>query len=303
MKVYVLYIRYACREFKGTTLKTTCFWPLFIAAFLLFIQLTQAQNSIPYGNNPAAGQYIVLNGIRHYYEVYGSGRPLLLIHGNSTGTKGWAAQIEWFSSKYRVFSVDCRGRGKSELGKDSLSFTQTAADMAAFIKSLKLDSVDVIGKSDGAIVALLMGIYHPAGINRIVAFAANMQPDSNALFPQLLKQVTAERMEAERMLAARDTTKNWLLEVQRNRLDEFQPHISAAELQRINVPVLVMSSDRDLIKLEHTIWIFKNIRLSNLAILPGETHHVPKQNPKLFNTVVDDFLSKTFLPESARFSH
>ena len=262
-----------------------------------------AQNVTPYGDNPGAGDYILLNGVRHYYEVYGKGSPLLLIHGNGTGTKGWAAQLEYFSSKYRVYSVDCRGRGKSDLGIDTLTFSQTAADMAAFIKALHLDSVAIIGKSDGAIVAILMGIYHPAGIKKIVAFAANMEPDGSAFYPRSLREITEARKFAESMLAAHDTTKNWMVEKQRFRLDEFQPHISAGELSRINVPVLVMSCDRDVIKLDHTFWIYRSIRHANLCILPGETHQVPKKNPQLFNKVVDDFLSRPFVPDAARFDH
>ena len=260
-----------------------------------------AQSTVRYGDNPEAGKYLLLNGVHHYYEVYGSGRPLLLIHGNSTATKGWAAQIDYFSKKYRVYSVDCRGRGKSDLGKDSLTFTQTAADMAAFITALKLDSVYVLGKSDGAIIAVLMGIHHPAHISKIVAFAGNMQPDSTALYPQVIADISAERQAAEKMLAAKDTTKNWKVEQQRLRLDEFQPHITAQELQRIKVPVLIMSCDRDVIKLSHTFWIYQNITFANLCILPGETHHVPRNNATLFNDVVDGFLSRPFKEDAARF--
>jgi hypothetical protein len=58
-----------------------------------------AQNNIPYGDNKDIGKYIQLNGAKHYYEVYGEGAPLLLIHGNSTGIKGWAPQIDFFSQK------------------------------------------------------------------------------------------------------------------------------------------------------------------------------------------------------------
>ncbi|MEO6305401.1 MAG: alpha/beta fold hydrolase, partial [Bacteroidia bacterium] len=83
-----------------------------------------ADARIPYGSNNAVGKFISLNGVKHYYEVYGQGTPLLLIHGNSTGIKGWAAQIEYFSKKYKVYAFDSRGRGKSDIGNDSLSFTE-----------------------------------------------------------------------------------------------------------------------------------------------------------------------------------
>jgi pimeloyl-ACP methyl ester carboxylesterase len=273
---------------------------LFLTLFMLsFFYNSVAQ--VPYGNNPEVGKYITLNGVKHYYEVYGSGAPLLLLHGNGTPTKGWAPQIEYFSKKYKVYSIDSRGRGKTEMGKDSLTFTRMASDMAVFIKEMKMDSVCVVGKSDGGIIAILMGIYHPGHIRKIVAFGANMWPDSTALYTETVEGMHAERVKAEEMLAAHDTTKNWLTERERYRLDEFQPHITAADLQKIKVPVLVMSTDRDVIREEHTLFIYRNIPNANLCILPNEKHGVSRLNPDLFNSTVDKYLSLPYKGNEMRF--
>ncbi|MES2382663.1 MAG: alpha/beta hydrolase [Bacteroidota bacterium] len=280
---------------KLTGLKVIC-----VAVFLLLL-LCKLSAQTAYGNNKEAGQYITLNGVKHYYEVYGNGKPLLLIHGNSTGIKGWVAQIEFFSKKYKVYAIDCRGRGNSDLGKDSLTFKQTAHDMATFIELLKLDSVNVIGKSDGGIVALMMGIYYPQHIHKMVAFSANLWPDTTTLLPETFTDIHNERVHAEKMLAMKDTTQNWYLTKLRNRLMEFQPHIALWDLQKIQVPVLVLSCDRDVVKEEHTLLIYKNIPKANLAILPNETHSVAKQNPGLFNTTIERFLAEPFKGYSRRF--
>ncbi|MES2780769.1 MAG: alpha/beta hydrolase [Bacteroidota bacterium] len=255
---------------------------------------SNAQTNIPYGDNENAGKYIMLNGVKHYYEMYGSGAPMVLIHGNTTGTKGWAAQIEFFSRKYTVYSIDCRGRGKSDLGKDSLTYMQQTRDINAFIEQLKLDSVCIVGKSDGGIIGIMLGIYFPQHIKKIVAFGANMEPDTNALYPHTVWEMHEERVKADKMLLAKDTTKNWLLVQQCNRMMEFQPHISAADLRSIKVPVLVMSCDRDVIKEEHTFFIYKNIPKANLCILPNEKHQVARLNATLFNTTIDRYLSEPF---------
>jgi beta-lactamase class A len=168
--------------------------------------ISNVKNEI--GNNPNTGKYITLNGAKHYYEVYGEGTPLLLIHGNSTPTRGWAPQIEFFKKKYKVYSIDCRGRGKSELGDDSLTYMQQTKDMAEFMDKLQLDSVNVVGKSDGGIIGILLGINFPKRIKRIVAFGANMQPDTTALFAESVKEIHDERIKADKMLLAKDTTKN-----------------------------------------------------------------------------------------------
>ncbi len=262
-----------------------------------------SQSKIPYGNNSKAGAFIMINGVKHYYEAYGKGCPLLLIHGNRTGISGWAAQIEYFSKSYKVYAIDCRGRGNSELGKDTLSYLQQANDMAEFVKQLKLDSVYVAGKSDGAIIAIMMGIYYPEKIKKIVAFGANMWPDSTALYPQAVEDAKNDRAMADKMLAAKDTTQNWYLIQQRNRMMEFQPHLTAEDLHKIKVPVLVMSCDRDVIKEEHTFFIYRNIPMANLAIIAGETHHIARQNPALFNSTVAKFLSEPFKGETLRFNN
>ncbi|MFM2223926.1 MAG: hypothetical protein RJA07_128 [Bacteroidota bacterium] len=273
----------------------------FLIALLVFSSSLFAQQKIDYGNNPQAGNYITINGVKLYYEVYGEGKPLLLIHGNSTATKGWALQIEYFKRKYKVYSIDCRGRGKSELGKDTLTYIQQAKDMAEFMEKLQLDSVNVVGKSDGGIIGILLGINFPKRIKKIVAFGANMQPDTTALFAESVKEIHDERINADKMLAAKDTIKNWLVEQQRFRMMEFQPHISAVDLHKIKVPVLVMSCDRDLIKEEHTFFIYKNIRYTNLCILPNEKHGIARLNPDLFNATVDKYLSEPFHNNDYRF--
>ena len=262
-----------------------------------------AQNRIPYGNNPVAGKYMTLNGVKLYYEVYGNGKPLVLIHGNSTATKGWASQIDYFAKKYTVYSIDCRGRGKSELGKDSLTYKQQAADIHAFIEQLKLDSVCIVGKSDGGIIGIMLGIYFPEHLVKIVAFGANMEPDTNALFPNTVAEIHDERVKADKMLGAKDTSKNWKVEQQRYRMMEFQPHITKAELQKITIPVLVMSCDRDVIKEEHTFFMYRNIPRANLCILPNEKHAVSRLNPDLFNATVDKYLSDPFIGSESRFKY
>jgi pimeloyl-ACP methyl ester carboxylesterase len=274
---------------------------LCLVTWIIISNSLSAQSGVPYGNNKEKGKYIMVNGINHYYEVYGNGAPLLLIHGNGTGIQGWAAQIKFFSEKYKVYAIDCRGRGKTELGKDTLSYIQQARDMAAYIQLMKLDSVYVVGKSDGGVIALLMGMYYPANLKKIVAFGSNIQPDTTALYPETVAEIIAEREQADKMLAAKDTTKDWNLVRQKNRMMECQPHITTRELSKIKIPVLVMSCDRDVIKEEHTFLIYKSIPLANLTILPGETHYVPRLNPELFNSTVDKFLSLPFKGKAFKF--
>ncbi len=103
-----------------------------------------------------------------------------------------------------------------------------------------------------------------------------------------------DRKQADEMIMKKDTTQNWKVIQQRNRMMEFQPHISASDLQTIKSPVLVMSTDRDIIPEEHTLYIYRNIAKANLCILTGENHSVTKENPELFNATVAKYLLEQF---------
>ena len=272
----------------------------FLFMNLLFVSSVEAQtdsNEIAYGSNQESGNYITINGAKQYYEIYGKGEPLVLIHGNGGNIAYMKPQIEFFAKKYKVIVMDCRGRGKSELGNDSLTYMQMTRDIVGILDYLKLDSTYVVGRSDGGILALMMAIYYPEKVKKAVAFAANLTPDTTALYPFFYNEVIMERKQADEMLAKKDTTQNWKVIQQRNRLMEFQPHITANDLNKIKCPVLVMSTDRDIIRPEHTVYIYRNIVKANLCILTGENHYVTTNNPDLFNITVEMYLEKSFKAE------
>jgi pimeloyl-ACP methyl ester carboxylesterase len=266
---------------------------------LVFITSLKAQTTT-YGNNKDAGRYIINEGAKLYYEVYGKGAPLVLIHGNGGSIAYMAPQIEYFAKEYKVIVMDCRGRGKSELGKDSLTYMQMTKDIIAILNELHLDSTYVVGRSDGGILALLMAIYYPEKVKKAVAFAANLTPDITALYPSFYYEVIRDRKHADEMLAKNDTTQNWKVIQQRNRLMEFQPNITSKDLNSIKCPVLVMSTDRDIIPEEHTLIIYRNIKKGNLCFLTGESHYVTKDNPGLFNSIVGKYLAERFKGEELR---
>lgn len=255
---------------------------------------------IPYGNNKEAGRFIAVDGARIYYETYGRGAPLVLIHGNGGNIAYMRPQIEYFARRYNVIVMDCRGRGRSELGKDTLTYVQMAKDIVVILDSLRLDSAYVVGRSDGGIISLLMAIHYPGKVRKVAAFAANLTPDTSALYPSFYYQLRRDRAEADEMMAMRDTSRDWRVVQQRNRLMEFQPNITAADLKRIGCPVLVLSTDRDIIPEEHTLFIYRNIPRANLCIFPGENHYVTTNNPTLFNTTVANYFAGPYRGEELR---
>ena len=255
---------------------------------------------IPYGDNKDTGCYVLLNDVRLYYEIYGDGDPLVLLHGNGGNIRYMGPQIDYFSKQYKVITPDCRGRGKSELGNTPLTYMQMTKDVVLFLDYLEVDSAYIVGRSDGAIISLLLGIYYPEKVKKIAAFAANLWSDTTSIYPEFLDEVHNARVHAEEMIKIGNTTENWFLINELNSLMEFQPNISPDNLSKIECPVLVLSCDRDVIREEHTLYIYRNISKSNLCIFPGETHWITKANPELFNSTVVKFFSEPFRGEEIR---
>jgi pimeloyl-ACP methyl ester carboxylesterase len=249
---------------------------------------------VRYGQNDAAGHFAVVNGIRLYYETYGSGPPLLLIHGNGGSIWGMRCQIAHFSRSYRVIAADSRAHGKSEDGSGPLTYEQIASDLAALLTEVNVSSTAVLGQSDGAIVALLLGIRFPSKVNKIVANSPNLWPDETAMAAWVFPLMKQDLERAEAMIAKGDHSKNWARIKRWNELMLHEPHIQLSELRRIQAPVLISGADEDVIKTEHLLDIYHNLQHAQLSILPGTTHFLIQGQYERFNAMAERFLRSPF---------
>jgi hypothetical protein len=140
-------------------LKTTI-----LLALITFVKLSFAQeakspfDTTMYGRNAAVGKYADIRGFKMYYETYGKGEPLLIIHGNGGSIKDFLYQIPYFAKNYQVIIADSRAQGKSVDPTDSLSYEMMTDDLNALLDKLNLKACYTIGWSDGGINGLLMAI-------------------------------------------------------------------------------------------------------------------------------------------------
>lgn len=246
---------------------------------------------IPYGANKAASGTFEHDGVTLYYETYGEGEPLLLIHGNG-GSIGWmAAQIDYFKAHHKVIAMDSRDQGKSADSATPITYEKMTDDLAALLDHLKVGPADVVGWSDGGIEALLLGVRHPDKVKKIVSMAANLEPSTQAIYPETdawLKRMlasvpadVAKSPEGKRMLkVAGMMTK--------------EPNIPPSLLGKVQAPTLVLAGDHDLIQLKHIVTIYEALPNAQLEILPDSLHTVPHDNPAVFNGAVERFLSAPF---------
>ena len=267
---------------------------LLLAIFMFSNSKAQQKFNTPYGNNKEVGQYANTNGIKMYYEEYGIGEPLLLIHGNGGDINSMANQIDYFKSKYKIIVADSRGHGKSELKTDSITYNQITKDWEGLVNHLNLDSINILGWSDGGIIGLKMGINQQVKIKKIIPIVANLSPDTTAVNSYAPESVFKDIKKSKAMIAKGDTTEDWELELQMDGLLVYQPNISHWEIKKINVPVLIMVGDRDIIKNEHAVEMFNNLPKSQLCIMPGINHGAPRNNPVIFNEIANRFLTETF---------
>lgn len=265
-----------------------------------FKRLTKNTTGIPYGNNKSVGKYYDVRGFKMYAETYGTGQPLLIIHGNGGSIESMIGQLPYFSKKYKVIVADSRAQGKSTDNGDSLSYEMMADDYAALLNAMKIDSALVIGWSDGGINGLLLSIRHPEKVKRLAITGANLWPDSTAVFADVSQLIMPQYTELKSKSTRTAPEKaGWKL----LRLLVEEPHISLDDLETIKVPALVIGGDHDVIKPAHTLLIAEHIPNSYLWILPNSGHSTPLVYKDDFNRMIDDFFQKPFrkIESGARF--
>ncbi len=256
-----------------------------ITIIIIFFAGCSADSS-KYGNNPKAGKYYNIRGIKIYCEIYGAGKPLFMIHGNAGSIESFSENIPYFSKNYKVIVTDSRAQGKTIDKTDSLSFEMMADDEAALLDSLGIDSAYVLGWSDGGINALLLAMRHPEKVIKLAATGANLWVDSTAFAPALWNE-SKEHYEKERLVqhVTEKDRNDWKLFL----LDWWQPNISLFALHSIHCPSLIICGENDIITLSHTKLIAENIPNSKLWVVPNSGHATLRDQKDKFNKTVDHF--------------
>lgn len=271
--------------------------PLVLLTALFVTSIARAADAPPstapaYGSDPAHGRYAtVCDGIRLYYESYGKGTcaPLVLLHGNGGNLAAMRHQIDFFRATRQVIAIDSRGHGRSEMGETPLTYEKIADDVAALLAQLRAAPADVIGWSDGGIVALQLALRHPKCVHRIALSGANL--DVTALKPEDLASMRAELADVRAKLTAGDRSPRLLQLEQHLVLMIDQTPITTVDLRRITCPALVLAGEHDMIPEPSTRAIAAGLPHAQLHIFPGATHGALQEIPAEFNRIVAEFFA------------
>ncbi len=273
------------------------------ALFLVFLLTVSCNNStqkqINYGSNDKVGKYIDINDIKIYYEIYGEGEPLLLLHGNSGSINSFDYQIPELSKHFKVIAVDSRAQGRSSDSEKEITYALMASDMSELIEKLKLGSVYVVGWSDGGNIGLELALNNPDKVKKLITFGANFTwedffatPDSVTMDPNdpLIVKVTPV---LQKYKTGMDKIPPEIKKKLSALMEKF-PNLTEEQLRQIKIPVLVVAGDHDLIKLDHTVALFKSLPHAQLFIVPCASHMVVIEQPELINGEIIKFLNTPY---------
>ncbi len=257
------------------------------------------------------GRHVQANGLNIYYEEYGAGQPLLLIHGGgSTGRGSWSGVAPILAKHFRVITPDSRGHGRTNNPDGKLSFGRMADDVVALAAALELERPLICGWSDGGYIALEVGIDHDGFAGAIIANGVHFVYDDHhiAITKQFFSiadddQVDLARLEREEpgfveylrsqhsVLHGPEHWKTFVQQLAALWLAPFDH--SAARLGKISVPTLISLGDRDDDSpLEQAVAAFRLIPRGELAIAPHSTHMFPVGNPELMAHTMLEFFSR-----------
>lgn len=253
----------------------------------LFIDNSSVQVAPTLGNNPELGKYVDVNGVKLYYEVYGKGEPLLLIHGNNSSMSAFNKQLDVLSKKYMVIALDSRGQGKSTSDNTKITYELMAEDVNAFLDKIQMKRVNILGWSDGGNIALILAMQHPDKVNKMAVMGTVLYNDDTSVTSETNKLIRKQVKEMEDK-GIPDTNMDYRFKM----LLLTEPHINPDSLQKIQSPTLVMAGQHDVVKERHTKLIAEKIPHSKVVIFKGADHEAPEKIPQLFNQTVLDFFEQ-----------
>jgi pimeloyl-ACP methyl ester carboxylesterase len=247
------------------------------------------------------GLYLEVGKAKVFYEMRGSGDSLLLLHGGFGTNEDFANQAPEFVKHFRVVAFERPGHGHSPDAHERFSFDKMAAETIELIEKLKLSPANLVGWSDGGVVAFLVAISRPDLVKRIVSVGGLF--NTSSLAPRdvaWLRGATPESFrKAEPSIVARykrvspDGPEHFPIVFKKTvRMWLNEPNMSKEDLARIAAPTLVMAGDRDATTHEHTLELFRSIKGAELCIVPGASHFLLSEKPEFANRVILDFLLK-----------
>jgi pimeloyl-ACP methyl ester carboxylesterase len=288
-------------------------------ALLLAVACATEERERPAASTPSKSGTVPVNGIDYYYEIHGSGEPLLLLHGGLMSSDMFRPILPTLGAGRQVIAVDGHGHGRTSLAGKHVDYVAQADDMAALVAKLGHTQVDVVGYSMGGGIAFRFASQHPEVVRRLVmvstpfsrdGFYADMLPMQTAVGAAMFEQMKETPMyQHYAKLAPHPEEFPTLLD----ELGELmrKPYDWSADAAKLTMPTLLVYGDSDMMRPEHEVefykllgggqkdggWMRENMSRNRLAIVPDATHYDIFDSPLLVPTLRLFLDGKTHAPK------
>jgi pimeloyl-ACP methyl ester carboxylesterase len=267
------------------------------------------QNTMP---KPSKSGHAAVNGVNYYYALYGTGEPLLLLHGGMFHIEMFGPNLTKLAQSRQVIGVDLQGHGRTPLGHREIRLVDIGNDMAGVLKKLGYDKVDVLGYSMGGGVAFQFAAQHPEMVRRLVLVSTPYAQDG--FYPEMLPQQAALGAAMAEQMKETPIYKSYVAiaphpEDFPKLLDQMgaymrKPYDWSADVKKLAMPVMLIYGDSDMFRPEHEVkfykllggglkdagWQREHMSQNRLAILPDVTHYEMGVAPQMVDAALP-FLS------------
>ena len=252
--------------------------------------------------------HIAANGVNYWFEIHGTGEPLLLLHGGLFSTSMFGPTLTKLAETRRVIGVDLHGHGHTALGDRKIKPADIGRDLAVVVRELGFDQVDVLGYSFGGIVALQLAFQHRELVRRLVLVSTPYA--QNGYFPEMLPQQAAVGAAMADMMKNTPIYTSYAAIAPHpedfprllDNMGDFmrQEFDWASAVKKLEMPVMLVYGDADMFRPEHIVsfyqllggglrdagWMREHMSKNRLAIIPDKTHYEVGASPVLAPTVL-----------------
>jgi pimeloyl-ACP methyl ester carboxylesterase len=274
---------------------------------VLVSTLGTLMSAIPSLAQDPVGHRVEVNGMQMYYEVSGSGDPLIVLHGAYMNIATMGEIIPQLAETHRVYALEFQGHGRTTDIDRPITYENLAADVAAFMDEVGLGEADVFGYSMGAGAGLQLAIRHPEKVDQLVLASVaydlrGLQPAFMAFIPQMTVEMVLAMPFAEDYPELAADPEGFPALAEKLIALEHEPLAWEADVRAMTTPVLIITGDADVVTLEHSVSMFRllgggemgdmgqPLPASRLAVLPATSHAAVITQPDLLHSVIEPFL-------------